>query len=144
MRLPGWYWRALYRSHNRLLDGWARLNGACNASTWDPLRRSYAAGYAHWRCGKAHGHAGPHRFNNYTWWYRGESRFDPLPVTNAERAADPRWQELTHVKVTGYRHGIRPRGRERAWRRECALQAAIRRDAREKAQGERAGGGRQP
>lgn len=129
MKLPSWAWRAWHRSHNRWLDLVAKVMGACNASTWDPLRKQYGPGYSHWRCMRRHEHAGPHRFNNYIWWYGSRGQFDPLPATPVEREADPRTQELTHQRWTAYRHGIMPHGRERAFRREMELQRRIRSDA---------------
>ena len=120
VKLPIWARINWKRAQNRLLDLRARLVGACNADTWDPLRKTYIAGYANWRCMLSAKHAGPHRANNYTWWYRGESQFDPLPLGMAKYL-------LTHRKWTEFRHNVKPRGRERAWRREMDLQAALRR-----------------
>jgi hypothetical protein len=40
------------------------LRGTCAFKPWDPDERG--GGYAHWRCQRPRGHAGLHRFRNYT------------------------------------------------------------------------------
>lgn len=118
MRLPGWVWRAYHRSANRVSDALARMSGACNATTWDGL--GYAGGYAHWRCMKARGHEGQHRFNSYVWEVGppGLARvsFEPLPVESpaAYRAAATRETPFHHVTARRYSIESRRRTRQRA------------------------------
>lgn len=130
MKLPGWYWRAHHRTQNRWMDLVARLHGACNASTWDPLRKTWDPGYSHWRCGREAEHIGPHRFNNYTWWYRGSSKYDPIPVRSLDDHQADMDAAIPKRRWTDNRHGTPPRGRQRAYHREMELRLHLRKGAR--------------
>lgn len=90
--------------------------GACNASTWDG--ESYAGGYAHWRCMRARGHQGVHRFNNYVWGGLSEQIvYAPLEVLGLHRQAEVQAQFLPFARVTGSRYGIDRTGRARTLKR---------------------------
>lgn len=83
-----WY-QPVMRLDNRFQDARARLSGACNADTWTGIGTSgYAGGYSHWRCGKARGHKGFHRFESYIWSGKpgGLVAYDPIsPYTDRPR-----------------------------------------------------------
>jgi hypothetical protein len=84
------YHIAVMRLDNRWQDFRAVLAGACNQSTWTGKGYTgYAGGYSHWRCGKKRGHAGPHRFNNYTWTGKLGDRADynPIPSRTPENSS---------------------------------------------------------
>lgn len=104
----------LMRFKNRVYDGWAVLVGACNKSTWTGLPPAgYAGGYSHWRCGKARGHRGEHRFMNYIWWGGPEDKvmFRPMPLRNADGTRFNILEEVPFRKVTSKRHAVERRGR---------------------------------
>lgn len=113
----GVFWRTWRRAHNRLQDWRAWSVGACNRDTWDPVKRSYSGGYAHWRCMKAKRHVGPHRYINYVWRGPGHPvQFDPIPVRGAREIADDQIRILPFMHVTRNRHLIAPMARERQLR----------------------------
>jgi len=118
-----WYIQR-WRVENRLLDVYAVLRGACNASTWDPERADYSGGYSHWRCGKRRGHATEHRFMNYVWDGDGSPvRFDPLPLR-----VDGEWFDWRTAqpfrKLVEKRHVVDSRRRGRIRARAAAIQMA--------------------
>lgn len=108
MRLPGWAWRAYHRGYNVLHDGLARMSGACNAETDE-------GGYAHWRCMKARGHDGRHRFNNYVWASGARPEFVPLEVRglSEHRALTARETPFQHITERRYSIDSRRRARLR-------------------------------
>lgn len=123
------YWHMpLMRMENRILDGWAVLLGACNQSTWTGVPPTgYAGGYSHWRCGKARGHRGDHRFQNYTWSgeLHEQGKYNPLPITNPDGTFYDARAVIPFLKVTKKRRAIERRGRCRIlWEmHEAARQA---------------------
>lgn len=115
-RVRGFWWRAYHRGFNRVHDGLARLAGACNRSTWDGT--GYAGGYAHWRCAKARGHVGVHRFVNYVWAGPGaRAEYDPLPVLSPAAYRDLVSVECPFQHVTRKRYMIDSLRRTRVRRR---------------------------
>jgi len=103
-------WR---RTQNRWWDLRARLAGACNADTWDEARGRYI-GYAHWRCGRARGHAVPHRFVNSTWMNGDDrTRYDPIPVRGRAEHVAAVYAAVPFRHLTGHRHLIAPLARQR-------------------------------
>jgi len=83
-----------------------RLRGTCAFKPWDPEERG--GGYAHWRCQRPFGHAGLHRFRNYTCDARGHVEYAPVPVLGFNQPS-PEWSELdTHAdKIVGQSFGQR-------------------------------------
>lgn len=82
MRLPGRYYRIKFSTVNALRDWWdTRIKGTCCAA---PER----GGYRFWRCGRRSGHAGPHRFNNYTWREGEQAAYDPIDAVTREMGVD--------------------------------------------------------
>lgn len=118
-----WY-VPIMRLDNRWQDLRAALAGACNRSTWDGA--GYAGGYSHWRCSKARGHRGEHRFHNYVWGGPGaKMRYDPLPVRNADNTD---WFDIRGVlpfmNLTRGRRAVEPRAHSRKLAREYERQHA--------------------
>lgn len=106
----------LMRFKNRIYDGWAVLVGACNKSTWTGLPPTgYAGGYSHWRCGRARGHQGSHRFINYVWSGKPDQKvyFDPLPTRNPDGSRYDTRTMAPFRKVTSKRHAVERRGRSK-------------------------------
>lgn len=106
----------LMRLKNRIYDGWAVLVGACNKSTWTGLPPTgYAGGYSHWRCGRARGHRGNHRFMNYVWSGSPNHKvhFMPLPTRNPDGSHYDTRMVTPFRKVTSKRHAVERRGRSK-------------------------------
>jgi hypothetical protein len=108
-----------HRISNRLQDRRAVLAGACNATTWSDALVSYRGGYPHWRCGKAAGHKGWHRFNNYVWAPDpfGRVRYDSLPVHGPNYVRPPGVDPLPFALYAEGRHTTLPARQDRLMRR---------------------------
>jgi hypothetical protein len=116
----------IMRLDNRWQDLRAVLAGACNRSTWNGC--GYNGGYPHWRCGKARGHQGEHRFNNYVWDGPGSrTRYDPIPIRNADNTDWFYARSVTpFMKLASGRRAVGRRSRSRLLARQYAARKATR------------------